>query len=92
MYYLNAPGLFIGGEVWDEEADEVLEGVKVTLAMSDGSVVEGVTNDWGDFWFRKLAPGDYTVRIEAEGYQPVDPISVKLDKSLNLGDFPLRRA
>ena len=92
VFYLNAPGLFIGGEIWDEEADEVLEGVKVTLASDDGAQAETATNDWGDFWFRQLVPGRYTVTIEAEGYAPVSPIDVKLDKSLNLGDFPLRKA
>ena len=91
VYYLNAPGLFIGGEIWDEEDDEVLEGVKVTLTGAEGAV-ETFTNDWGDFWFRKLSAGEYTVTIDAEGYLPVEPIPVELDRSLNLGDFPLRRA
>ena len=92
VFYLNAPGLFIGGEIWDEEADEVLEGVKVTLAGDDGKQVETATNDWGDFWFRKLSPGRYTVTIDAPGYAATAPIIIELDKSLNLGDFPLRKA
>lgn len=91
VYYLNAPGLFIGGEIWDEQADEVLEGVRVVLVDADGSETVGATNDWGDFWFRKLAPGNYTVRIEPEGYAAPAPIAVTLDKSLNLGDFPLKK-
>lgn len=92
VYYLNAPGLFIGGEVWDPEPNDVLEGVKVLLEAADGTVTETLTNDWGDFWFRNLEPGSYKVRIEAEGYAPEGPIAVQLDKSLNLGDFPLKRA
>ena len=92
VYYLNAPGLFIGGEVWDPEPNDVLEGVCVTLTAADGTVTETVTNDWGDFWFNKLAAGAYTVTIQADGYEPVGPIDVQLDKSLNLGDFPLKRA
>lgn len=91
VYYLNAPGLFIGGEVWDEEADEVLEGVRVVLVDADGTETVGATNDWGDFWFRKLSPGNYTVRIEPEGFIAPEPIAVDLKASLNLGDFPLKR-
>lgn len=92
VYYLNAPGLFIGGEVWNPEPNDVLEGVRVTLTAADGTVAETVTNDWGDFWFNKLAAGSYTVAIQADGYEPVGPIDVQLDKNLNLGDFPLKRA
>ena len=32
VYYLNRPHLFIGGEVWDPVADEVVEGARVTLS------------------------------------------------------------
>ena len=91
VYYLNAPGLFIGGEVWDEEADEVLEGVRVVLTDAAGTETAIATNDWGDFWFKQLAPGTYTVSIESEEYKNPDPITVELTESLNLGDFPLRK-
>ena len=91
VYYLNLPHLFLAGDVWDPEANEIIEGAKVTLAMPDGSVRETQTDDFGDFWFRRIEGGRYGLRIEAEGFKPQER-EVVLDKSLNLGDFPLGRA
>ena len=91
VYYVNLPHLFISGDVWDPEADEVIIGAKATLTCPDGSVVEEQTNVFGDFWFRKLDPGEYTVRVEADGYKPAEK-AVALDKSLNVGDFALEKA
>lgn len=91
VYYLNAPGLFIGGEVWDPDADEVLPGATVTLTMPDGSMVNTETDSWGDFWFRGLEPGTYSVQITIAGHEPARVEEIKLDKSLNLGDFPLKK-
>lgn len=88
VYYLNRPHLFIGGEVWDPESNEIIEGAQITLS---GDASQQTTSDnFGDFWFRKLDPGKYTVDIAAEGYvgQSVD---VDLTESLNIGDFPLER-
>ena len=63
----------------------------MTLALPDGSVRETATDDFGDFWFRRVDEGRLRLRIEAEGFKPVER-EVELDKSLNLGDFPLERA
>ena len=70
VYYLNAPGLFIDGEAWNSEDNEVIVGAKVTLTLPDGSVRETETDDFGDFWFRNLEPGTYAVSLEAPGYAP----------------------
>ncbi len=88
VYYLDLPHLFIGGEVWDPALDEVIEGAKITLSGDAQAVTN--SDEFGDFWFRKLDPGAYTLTIEAPGFvsQTVD---VKLEKSLNVGDFPLER-
>ena len=48
------------------------------------------SDEFGDFWFRKLDAGSYTLTIEAEGFLPVTR-KVSLEKSLNVGDFPLER-
>ena len=90
VFYLNRPHFFIPGDVWDPEPNEVIIGAKVTAAGPDGYAAETTTDHFGDFWFKKLDPGTYTVRIEAEGYEPVEK-TVELDKSLNIGDFPLVR-
>lgn len=92
VYYLNAPGLFIGGEAWNSEDNEVIVGAKVTLTLPDGSVRETETDDFGDFWFRRIDEGRYGLRIEAEGFKPVERTDIDLNKSLNLGDFPLEKA
>lgn len=91
VYYLNAPGLFIGGEVWDPADDEVIEGARVTLSFPDGSAAEELTDGFGDFWFRRLSPGAYRLSIEADGFRGVER-DVELAESLNVGDFPLERA
>lgn len=87
--YVNMPHLFIGGEVWDPAIDEVVEGAKITLSGAADAVTE--SDEFGDFWFRRLDAGTYTVTIEAEGYEP-ETREVVLEKSLNIGDFPLKRA
>lgn len=88
VYYLNMPGLFIAGDVWDSEIDECIEGAAVSCTCPDGSVLTTATDRFGDFWFRKLKAGDYTVAIEAEGY-PAVRIPVSLQESTNLGSFDL---
>ena len=88
VFYVNMPHLFIGGEVWDPEIDEVIEGARITL--SGDASMETVSDNFGDFWFKRLDPGCYTVAIEADGYERVE-VPVELDKSLNIGDFPLKR-
>lgn len=91
FYYLNRPGLFIAGDVWDQAADEIIEGAKVTLQCSSGKELTTETDDLGDFWFRKLTAGQYTISIEAQGYQTLTK-AIELEKSLNIGDSPLLKA
>ena len=91
VYYLNLPKLFIAGEVWDPEANEIIEGAKVSLQCPDGTVLVEVTDDFGDFWFRKLDAGTYSLKIEAEGFGTVEKAGIELTESLNIGDFPLGR-
>ena len=92
VFYLNRPYLFLAGDVWDPACDEIVEGARVTLAMLDGTVRKTVTDDFGDFYFRKLDEGVYDVAVEADGYRPVERRGIELKKSLNLGDFALVRA
>lgn len=92
VYYLNLPHLFIGGEVWDPKANEVIEGAQVTLTMPDGTTRTASTDDFGDFWFRRIDAGTYGIRIEAAGFKPVERTNIQLTDSLNLGDFPLETA
>lgn len=89
VYYMNMPHLFIGGEVWDPQENEIIEDAAITLTLPDGSVQTTKTDDFGDFWFRKLDAGTYSLSIAAAGYKGEEVKDIALDKSLNLGDFPL---
>lgn len=88
VFYTNMPHLFIGGEVWDPAIDEVIEGASITL--SGDKEEQTCSDEFGDFWFRKLDKGKYTITIEVPGYVSVSK-DIELDKSLNIGDFPLQR-
>lgn len=91
VYYLNLPHLFIGGEVWDPQENEIVEGVKITLTMPDGTQRVTESDDFGDFWFRRLDEGSYSLKIEADGFETVVREKIELVESLNLGDFPLSK-
>lgn len=90
VHYLHPFGLFVSGEVWDPEADLIIEGAAVSLLSEDGVLVSASTDGFGDFWFRHLAPGIYKLTIKAEGFRPVTK-TIDLTESLNIGDFPLER-
>lgn len=90
FYYKNLPGLFIAGEVWDPAPNEIIGNAKITLKDGNGKwIAETITDGFGDFWFRKLEPGDYQIVVRADGFEPVVK-DVHLDKSLNIGDFPMQ--
>ncbi|UWG98381.1 carboxypeptidase regulatory-like domain-containing protein [Dehalobacter sp. DCM] len=91
VYYLNLPKLFIGGDVWDRADNEIIENAVVTLKGENGCEVSVKTDDFGDFWFKKLSAGNYSLTIEADGYKSVSVDHIRLEKSLNLGDFPLEK-
>lgn len=90
VYYINMPHLFMGGEVYDPVADEIIEGAKVTITRNDGLVWETLTDDFGDFKIERLAEGIYDIHIEAEGFEPIDK-SIQFTKSTYLGEFPLTK-
>jgi tetrathionate reductase subunit B len=80
----------VAGAVYDPEADECLEGATVTLKGGRGvkkSVVK--TDNFGDFWFERLEPGEYTLVIEKAGYLPRKVESIDASKDVNVGDLEL---
>lgn len=92
VYYLNRPKLFMAGNVWDPEPNEIIEDAMVTLTNSAGdAIAEQKTDYFGDFKFERLDAGTYGLRIEKAGYAPVSKEGIRLDKSINVGDFPLSR-
>lgn len=93
FYCINLPKLFIAGDVWDPAANEIIEGARITLLDESGAVAATTaTDDLGDFWFRQLDPGTYSLRVEADGFASARRDDIGLQTSLNVGDFPLARA
>lgn len=89
--YINPMRLFISGEVWDPSQDEIIHGALVTLTDAAGEKQQVKTDCYGDFWFKRLKPGAYVIDIEAEGFKGIEGKVVELEKSLNIGDFPLAK-
>ena len=93
VYYRNLPNkYFIAGAVYDPDADEVLDGVTVTLmnlVAKETSTLE--TDFFGDFWFERQEPGTYSLTIEKDGYVPTSIASLDALKDVNVGDIELHR-
>jgi NAD-dependent dihydropyrimidine dehydrogenase PreA subunit len=92
VYYLNLPKHFVSGEVWDPKNDEDLENATVILTdKKSGEIRTTKTDDFGDFWFNKLPEGVYGLKVELEGFVSWEIPELKVDKSLNIGDIPLKQ-
>lgn len=91
VYYLNEPKLFIAGDVWDEEANEIIEGADILLYKDGELVGQTASDDLGDFWFKGLDTGTYDVVVKCAGFGEMEKRGIDLDKSLNIGDFPMHR-
>ncbi len=83
---------FIAGEVFDPEADEVLEGATVTLVNIESRQSSSLQTDFfGDFWFERQQPGKYSLLIEKDGYSAkiIEPIDAS--KDVNVGEIELHQ-
>ncbi len=90
VYYRNIPGKFITGTVYDPVEREVVIGARCLLT-SGGKLLETFTDAYGDFWFKDLAVGKYSVSIEAKGFEDKYFSDLDTAKDVNLGDMPLTR-
>ncbi len=93
VYYLNIPGRFIGGLLYDPEEKEIVKGARCTLVEdATGEKRETHTDGFGDFWFEGLEEGRiFTLTIEAEGFAPLSYTSLDTSDDINLGELALRR-
>ena len=91
VYYIDLPNkYFVAGAVFDPEEDECLEGVTVTLKnLKSGKKSSLKTDNFGDFWFERQAPGAYSLAIEKKGYLPRSIDSIDATKDINVGDIEL---
>jgi len=87
VYYMNIPGKFIAGTVYDPAANDVIIGADCTLS-GNGEKMTVRTDSFGDFWFEGLSEGTFSLKIEWEGrIKTIESISTV--KDVNLGDIPL---
>jgi hypothetical protein len=90
VYYLNIPGKFIAGTVYDPVEKEVIIGAQCAL-NNNGTTLTTTTDGFGDFWFEGLGEGDYNLTIEADGYITGNYDNINTQSDVNLGDIPLNR-
>lgn len=93
VYYLNLPKRFVAGEIYDAEADEDLIGADVVLSAVEGYSQRSLhTDEFGDFWFDQVEPGEYNLMISCNGYcRETHAVSV-VDDDAVLDPIALRRA
>lgn len=68
----NAQKLDISGSVMDADNFASLSDAIVTLTGDGGEIGKVSPGAAGSFTFRKVAFGSYTIKVEAEGYEPYE--------------------
>ncbi len=86
VYYKNLPGEFIAGTVYDPATKKVVKNATCTLS-GDGTSTT-TTDNFGDFWFKGLTEGTYTVTILADGKTKTIE-NIDIVGSVGLGDIAL---
>ena len=90
VYYLNIPGQFIAGTVYDPDEEDVITGARCHLSRG-AKVWETFTDDFGDFWFKDLPVAKFDLRIEANGYEPLNFNDLDTADCVSLGDLPMKK-
>jgi len=91
VYYIGLPKKFIAGAVYDPDANECAEGATVTVTNLDsGLKAATITDSYGDFWFKEMDKGSYSLLVEKEGYRDyfVNKVDVT-QKDTNIGDIKI---
>lgn len=90
VYYVNLPKLFVAGEVYDPQANEIIENAAITLTdLATRQSWTCQSDDFGDFWFKRIVAGKYALRIKAQGFKTYAMAELNVDKSLNVGPIAL---
>jgi tetrathionate reductase subunit B len=89
VYYLNLPGKFVAGTVYDPFAEEVVSGAACILEdLSSGNRFSTVTDGFGDFWFEGLGDSQFSLQIACAG-KSKSIFDIATSSDVNLGDIPL---
>lgn len=92
VYYLNRFKCFVAGEVFDPIEDECLNGAAVTLTCTKTGQTRTTTTDhFGDFWFKKLPPGIYSLKIWKEGFKSYEKSEINVMDSISLKEIALEK-
>jgi len=92
VYYLNAPKRWIAGTVADRSVNEVIVGANVEITDEHGDVIARLETDWaGDFRFYECERTQYHVRINAEGYEPVELVADCRERDVVFDDIFVKR-
>lgn len=92
VYYLNMPKKFIAGTVYDPEIDEVLIGAEMTLQNEATNEVFKInTDNFGDFWFKDLDVGNYSLWAAMDGYLTKIMQHINTLEDVNVGDIALSK-
>lgn len=78
------PAGVISGKVIDDQSGQPLSGIKVSIKGTSQSTLTGSD---GSYRFSSLAPGDYTLQVQKQGYQPLESI---VRVKANVVNFALR--
>jgi len=90
VYYLNIPKKFVAGAIYDPVEKEAIIGATCTLS-SNGKKITTTTDGFGDFWFKDIEVGTYSLKIEAKGFASKTIQKINTEKDVNLGDIPLSK-
>jgi tetrathionate reductase subunit B len=91
VYYIGLPKKFIAGAVYDSQEKVCIGEATVTLTnIENDEKFTTKTDSYGDFWFRELNDGIYSLLIDKKGYhshmiRPVDAT----EKDINVGTVNL---
>jgi tetrathionate reductase subunit B len=88
LRYLNIPGRFIAGTVYDPAVKETVAGANCTLTAGNRQTYITTTDAFGDFWFENLTEGEYTLEIK-KGSKTTTIPHIQTSWDINLGDIPL---
>jgi hypothetical protein len=91
VYYLNIPKKFVAGTVYDPVKKEIIKGAACILTPVKGKKLTAETDGFGDFWFKNLEVGDYSLEIKANGFSSKTIPGINTEKDVNLGDIPLAK-
>jgi len=87
VHYINMPGMFVAGTVYDPSSNEIVEGATCTLTGSDGSTYTATTDEFGDFWIENLPEADgFSLQISGSGKSYSKSDISTISKSVGLGD------